>query len=273
MRRLKYEVMDWIDEHAAVRIPLLVVCVLAMAGLALQCPGAKAECVSGDPDGNGIVTIGDAVWLINYIFAGGPEPVACGCPESFFLFDNRIPQAVETFYADSNWEEAYIGGRTFVKGGPVRYVYSIGPDSQPSHFFLVPDTVEFEQPDSMYLADAVWSEWSGVDTQDVWVGQDTTGLVEMLKYGGANSQPKEFSGTIDDARRPISPFWGKGNDKPLRISVGPSYEDWARGLVTYREYLDYRLQWQKVLVDSVIMRFEALGKPDLREIFRKIYSE
>lgn len=29
----------------------------------------------GDPDGNGFVTISDAVFLINYIFAGGPAPV------------------------------------------------------------------------------------------------------------------------------------------------------------------------------------------------------
>ena len=234
-------------------------------------PIASAS-TGGDPDGNGIVTIADAVWLINYIFAGGPEPVPCSCPESFFLFDNRIPQVVETFYADSNWEEAYIGGRTFVKGGPVRYVYSIGPDSQPSHFFLVPDTVEFEQPDSMDFAADVWSEWSGVDTQDVWVGQDTTGLVMMQKYGAANSQPKDFSGTIDDARRPISPFWGKGNEKPRRILYIPTYEDWARGLVTYREFLDYRLRCQWVLVDSVMLRFESLGKPDLKEIIRKIYE-
>ena len=29
---------------------------------------------SGDTDGNGIITISDAVYLINYIFAGGPPP-------------------------------------------------------------------------------------------------------------------------------------------------------------------------------------------------------
>ncbi|MGB5107283.1 MAG: dockerin type I domain-containing protein, partial [Candidatus Zixiibacteriota bacterium] len=37
----------------------------------LGCP----QFVCGDPDGNSIITISDAVFLINYIFAGGPEPL------------------------------------------------------------------------------------------------------------------------------------------------------------------------------------------------------
>ena len=32
------------------------------------------EYVCGDADGNGIVTISDVVYLINYIFVGGPAP-------------------------------------------------------------------------------------------------------------------------------------------------------------------------------------------------------
>ena len=36
--------------------------------------GDACDYVSGDADGNGIVTISDAVYLINYIFAGGPSP-------------------------------------------------------------------------------------------------------------------------------------------------------------------------------------------------------
>ena len=38
---------------------------------------ANPECISGDPDGNGSTSIGDAVYIINYIFGGGPPPV---CP-------------------------------------------------------------------------------------------------------------------------------------------------------------------------------------------------
>ena len=36
--------------------------------------GACASCSCGDADNNGIITISDAVFLINYIFAGGPAP-------------------------------------------------------------------------------------------------------------------------------------------------------------------------------------------------------
>jgi hypothetical protein len=32
--------------------------------------------ISGDADCNGIVNISDAVYLISYIFGGGPEPCA-----------------------------------------------------------------------------------------------------------------------------------------------------------------------------------------------------
>lgn len=31
-------------------------------------------CLCGDADGNGLFTVSDAVFLINYIFAGGPAP-------------------------------------------------------------------------------------------------------------------------------------------------------------------------------------------------------
>ena len=34
----------------------------------------SAACFCGDADGNTIITISDAVYLINYIFAGGPAP-------------------------------------------------------------------------------------------------------------------------------------------------------------------------------------------------------
>ncbi|MCC6962259.1 MAG: hypothetical protein IT585_03325 [candidate division Zixibacteria bacterium] len=34
----------------------------------------------GDADGNGIVTISDAVWLVGYIFSGAPAPYGCDQP-------------------------------------------------------------------------------------------------------------------------------------------------------------------------------------------------
>ncbi len=49
----------------------------------IDCPGCEpvSDCVSGDANGSGGVDIDDVVYLINYIFGGGPEPVdhiCCG---------------------------------------------------------------------------------------------------------------------------------------------------------------------------------------------------
>lgn len=38
------------------------------------CPTQECDCMPGDADGSGLVTISDAVYIINYIFAGGPAP-------------------------------------------------------------------------------------------------------------------------------------------------------------------------------------------------------
>lgn len=290
MRRLKYEVMDWIDEHTAVRVPLVVTCILAVCGLVLRCGNIKAGegiptnagpgasplrntdlgsrqagdqasplRIGGDLDGNGQVDISDCVWLINYIFAGGPEPVACECAKSFFLFDDRIPQVVETYYVDSNWEEVYIGGRTFVRGGPVRRVYSIGPDSQPSWFLMVPDTV--------VLAEA--------DTIGSFMMSSVVGAESMQKYGGAWSEGAIY-------RQPdFKAIWRERYshrdtipvvDEPDSLTVlwrDDWHAAWVDGEITCREYLDLRLHRQDyvlrvlskipkgVVIDSVKAKWEA----------------
>ncbi len=38
------------------------------------CPAQPCDCIPGDADGNKIITISDVVYLINYIFGGGPAP-------------------------------------------------------------------------------------------------------------------------------------------------------------------------------------------------------
>jgi hypothetical protein len=50
---------------------------------ALRCVGADSFCQGkcGDANGDGPVNVSDAVWVINYVFIGGPEPfpvLACG---------------------------------------------------------------------------------------------------------------------------------------------------------------------------------------------------
>ncbi len=43
-------------------------------GIGDACDTPSCPCIPGDADGNGILTISDAVYMINYIFAGGPAP-------------------------------------------------------------------------------------------------------------------------------------------------------------------------------------------------------
>lgn len=58
------------------RISVLIA-VLVIALMGLSATDLNAAYVCGDADGNGIITISDAVYLIRYIFSGGPAP-ACG---------------------------------------------------------------------------------------------------------------------------------------------------------------------------------------------------
>jgi uncharacterized protein (TIGR02145 family) len=48
--------------------------IFVIAFVAMAVSAAAAPFVCGDADNNGFVNISDAVYLINYIFAGGPEP-------------------------------------------------------------------------------------------------------------------------------------------------------------------------------------------------------
>ncbi len=45
-----------------------------MDGIGDDCDTSGCACIPGDADGNGIITISDAVFVINYIFGGGPTP-------------------------------------------------------------------------------------------------------------------------------------------------------------------------------------------------------
>lgn len=115
---------------------------------------------TGDPDGSGSVTINDVVYLIQYIFNGGPAPEPMECPESFFLFDDQIPQAVETFYVDSNWVHWDIGGHRFYRVEDIcKRIYAIGPDSQPTWYYIVPDTVMWDVSNAVTTGVIPDSSW------------------------------------------------------------------------------------------------------------------
>ena len=55
-------------------------------GIGDACDTPSCPCIPGDADGNGVLTISDAVFMIAYIFSGGPAPcngdANCDCVES-----------------------------------------------------------------------------------------------------------------------------------------------------------------------------------------------
>jgi hypothetical protein len=63
-------------------IGALAMCALALGGRGnADCPATKgAPCGNGDVNGNGTLEIGDAIYLLTYLFANGPEPLSLACP-------------------------------------------------------------------------------------------------------------------------------------------------------------------------------------------------
>ncbi len=68
------------------RKSLLVVTLILLVGAASHPIIAQSDYVCGDANGDGSLNVGDAVFMINYVFKGGPgpEPGCCeGCSEGF----------------------------------------------------------------------------------------------------------------------------------------------------------------------------------------------
>ena len=121
----------------------------------------------GDVDCNGQINIGDAVFLLNYIFADGPEP---NCHKTGM---------VEPMMIDTAWIEAYIGGDTLRRVDGLRRVYTIGANDEPRYYLLIPED-----------AIAVESEPT----------------ITMWKYGGNYRQPdmkKVFAEYFRNAKRMV----------------------------------------------------------------------
>lgn len=127
-------------------ILILIVYVLII----IQASAIAAPINSGDPNGSGSVNMADVIYLIQYIFDGGPEPTPMNCPTVYFLFDDVIPQVVETYYLDTNWIHWDIGDRRFFRSDNIcRRIFSVGPDSQPTWYYLVPDTAVWGQTNTV----------------------------------------------------------------------------------------------------------------------------
>ena len=50
------------------------------------------RCLVGDVNGNGIVDNDDIVYMLDYIYSGGPYPVVCSSPQAFFFDLFRLGQ-------------------------------------------------------------------------------------------------------------------------------------------------------------------------------------
>lgn len=68
--------------------------------------------VPGDVNGDGRMNIGDAIYILNYVFASGPEPVPCepcpqcpGCDSCCPMLAGPIPRTGQTACFDSNGNE------------------------------------------------------------------------------------------------------------------------------------------------------------------------
>lgn len=51
-------------------------------GLPVRAQGDVRDIVNGDTDGDGMINITDAVYLLNWLFQGGPAPVSIACDET-----------------------------------------------------------------------------------------------------------------------------------------------------------------------------------------------
>ncbi len=139
---------------------------------------AKAS-TGGDCDGDGRITMGDAVWLINYIFAGGPEPKPCECPRSFFLFDGEFPQVVETYTEDTNWTSQQFGGIEVARGRGIRKVYAItSRDSIRGIYWIVSESAREAITDQMMMMNTSVIDFNQIDG---WSPDSTLAPVDTAK--------------------------------------------------------------------------------------------
>jgi len=60
------------EKHLKRGIIFALICLAAIFGLAIN---AWADDRSGDPNGDGSCNVGDAVYIITYVFKNGPPPV------------------------------------------------------------------------------------------------------------------------------------------------------------------------------------------------------
>ena len=121
----------------------------------------QAGYVCGDADGNSILTISDAVYLINYIFAGGaaPNPLGAGDPD----YNDLVT----------------ISDAVFL----INYIFAGGPEPYCSQYTAPPTTIivpendattiqDFDSTSGTITLDESSTFAQGTDVGDIIIGQD-----------------------------------------------------------------------------------------------------
>ena len=102
-------------------VGLILVLVLVAGGGRLIAQNAATQ--SGDANGSGSVDIGDVVYLLSYLFHGGPEPVALAGPTPVATSPLPAPQDI-VFVESSD-----VGGAVVVQATETHVAYSVPSDS------------------------------------------------------------------------------------------------------------------------------------------------
>lgn len=69
--------------------------------------GGDGACIAGDVNGDSAADIGDAIYLLTYLFDNGPEPVACASPTASELeasLASFFPRALDRFELFIPWD-------------------------------------------------------------------------------------------------------------------------------------------------------------------------
>lgn len=67
------------------------VILILLASLAFYSAPARGISLCGDSNGDGQLNVGDAVYMINYVFKGGPAPDSTCCAGNCLIDDVSIP--------------------------------------------------------------------------------------------------------------------------------------------------------------------------------------
>jgi len=105
--------------------------VVVLVLLSILCPVTlrAQSSVYGDVNADGVIDVGDVVYMVNYLFRAGPEPNPA-------------------FIGDANGDDVVdVGDIVYV----VNYLYRSGPP--PKNFYIPPDSSEvvFDETDSVYI--------------------------------------------------------------------------------------------------------------------------